>query len=443
MVWFLFIYAIWGIVGALWIIVRCERVASAWGWALAMVVCAPMATLFYYLIYIPRAEYLMTEYRSSYSRLQNLVANGCGTALTLHNEVQTLHNGYATISALMRDIQRARWEINVEYYILDCDRVGCALLQLLMRRARAGVKVRILYDGIGSWRFKRLVREKMINGGVEIRAYAPLRFPFITRLVHRRNHRKVVVIDNRITYLGGINIACRYLHGGKLGVWRDEHLRVEGMAAQQMRTLFAKDWHAAGGEMEIGVCISQSVKSVCPIQILWAQEGFSRMTLLYALMEAIASARYNIRIATPYFLPSEELLSAIVIAACSGVKVELLIPRISDMRIVALASERYVARCVEAGVDVYRYGVGFMHAKMLCVDESVAIIGSANMDYRSLYYNMESSAIIYNRRVVRDYVARFEADVALSERVTKSDCAHYSVPQAIMQSLVRLLTPIL
>ena len=443
MIWYLALYALWSISGALWVIQRCESVASAWAWALAMVLCAPLATLLYYLCSVPKAEYPAPQCRTSYSRLQGVVANGCGMPLTLHNRVLPLHSGQETFSALMRDVQQAREEINIEYYILDCDRVGRALLQLLMRRARAGVKVRIIYDGVGSWRISRAERERMQKSGIEIRSYAPLRLPLLTRTLHRRDHRKLVVIDNRIAYLGGINIACRYLHGGKSGFWRDEHLRIEGTAAHNVRSLFVAHWRAVGGEMDLKAALPPSVRSVCPVQILWTEDGRSRMTLLHALMEAIASARHNIRIATPYFIPPEELLTAIIIAARSGVEVELLLPRVSDVRVAELASERYVTRCVEAGVKLYRYGVGFMHSKTIIIDESVVIIGSANMDCRSMYYNMELSAIIYNRWVARDYISHFEADVTLSERVTQSDFTHCSTVQLLKQGFARLIAPLL
>ena len=443
MIWCLALYAFWSISGALWVIQRCESVASAWAWALAMVLCAPVATLLYYLCSVCRVEYPATQYRASYSRLQNVVANGCGMPLTLHNRVLPLHSGQETFSALMRDVQLARYEICVEYYILDCDRVGRAFMQLLMRRARAGVKVRIIYDGVGSWRIGRAERERLSGSGVEIRSCAPLRPPFLQRAVHRRDHRKVVVIDNQIAYIGGINVACRYLHGGKLGFWRDEHLRIEGAAAHHVRSLFATHWRVVGGEMEIGAALPERLPVVCPVQILWTEEGMSRMTLLHALMEAIASARHNIRIATPYFIPPEELLTAIIIAARSGVEVELLLPRVSDVRVAELASERYVTRCVEAGVKLYRYGVGFMHSKTIIIDESVVIVGSANMDCRSMYYNMELSAIIYNRWVARDYISHFEADVTLSERVTQADFAHRSTVQLLKQGFARLIAPLL
>ena len=443
MIWLLVIYALWCIAGALWVILRCERVASTWAWVLAMIVCAPLSTLLFYILNIPAATYSAPKRWYSYSRLQNVVANGCGASLTLHNRVRPLHSGRATFAALMRDVQCAKSEINIEYYILDCDSVGCALLELLMRRARAGVKIRIIYDSIGSWHFKRAERGRIARSGIEIKAYAPLRFPLFTRMVHRRNHRKVVVIDNRIAYLGGVNVAGRYMHGGKLGLWRDEHLRIEGAAAQHLHSLFAEDWRAIGGHINSSSLPLRPIKSICPIQIIWAQEGVTRMTIHHTFIQAIASARHNIRIATPYFLPSDELLETIIVAARGGVTVELLLPRVSDVRIVGLAAEYYVERCIDAGVEVYRYGAGFMHAKTICIDESVVIVGSANMDYRSLYYNMETSAIIYNQTVVRDYISCFMSDIALSERVLDTDFAHRSTSQHILQGLVRLLAPVL
>lgn len=436
------IYTIISILAAVWVIVQCEKPHSAWGWALAMVLCMPLAVLLYYLCEEERDEYGEVVTRSSYSRLQNLIANGCGSAVTLHNRVRALHSGNETFAALLRDVQRARYEINVEYYILVCDRVGKALLSVLKRRSRAGVKVRIIYDAVGSWRITRRERERIAQSGIEIRPFAPVRFPWLTRSVHQRNHRKIAVIDGRIAYLGGVNVAGRYM-GGRAGVWRDEHLRVEGAAAYQALLLFARDWRAAGGNIKVGAGVVPHIQSVCPMQIAWSQQGRSRKTLQHLFIEAISSARHTVRIYTPYFLPSEPLLEAIIVAARSGVKVELVIPRRCDVRVVALAAEAYVERCVKAGVEVYRYGGGFLHAKSISVDDGVAIVGSANLDSRSLDYNMEVAAVIYNRAVVAGYISRFNADVALSDRVSQEAFAHIGFGRRLKQALARLLAPIL
>ena len=300
------IYTAASIVAAMWIIARHEEPQSAWGWALATVLCMPLALLIYYLCASRREIYGKIVTHASYSRLQSVVTNDCGAPLTLHNRVQALHNGDATFAALLRDIQRARHEINVEYYILACDRIGRVLLSVLMRRARAGVKVRIIYDAVGSWRISRTERERISSSGVEIRPFTPLRFPWLTRSAHRRNHRKAVVIDGYIAYLGGVNVAGRYMRNNHIGLWRDEHLRVEGTAAYQVQLLFARDWHQTGGEMRIEG-YSPQIQTICPVQIAWSQEGWSRKALLHLLMEAIFTARHSVRISTPYFLPSEAL----------------------------------------------------------------------------------------------------------------------------------------
>ena len=436
------IYTIISILAAVWVIVRCQEPRVAWGWALAMVLCMPLALLLYSLCEVEREVSGEVLVRSSYSRLQNLIANGCGSAVTLHNRVQALHSGDETFAALLRDVQRARYEINVEYYILVCDRIGKALLSVLMRRSRAGVKVRIIYDAVGSWRITRKERERIAQSGIEIRPFAPVRFPWLTREAHRRNHRKVVVIDGRIAYIGGVNIARRYM-GGRTGVWRDEHLRVEGAAAYQALLLFARDWRTAGGDIKVGTSVVPQVQSICPMQIAWSQRGRSRKTLQHMFVETISSARHAVRISTPYFLPSEPLLEAIIVAARSGVKVELVIPRSCDVRVVELAAQSYIERCVSAGVEVYRYGGGFLHAKSISVDDGVAIVGSANLDSRSLDYNMEVAAVIYNRAVVAGYISRFIADVALSDRVSQEAFAHIGFGRRLKQALARLLAPIL
>lgn len=443
MVWCFIIYAVLSIVAAAWVIVQSRDPQSAWGWALAMLLCMPLAMLAYYLCSVPRERYGEVVVRASYSRLQNVVANGCGAAITMHNHVRALHGGDATFASLLRDVQRARHEINVEYYILACDRIGRTLLSLLMRRARAGVKVRIIYDAVGSWRIPCAERERMSRSGIEMRPFAPVRFPWLTRAAHRRNHRKVVVIDGRIAYLGGINIAGRYMSGSRADAWRDDHLRIEGAAAYHLQLLFARDWHKTGAEMTVESPSLPHVQSICPVQIAWSQEGLSRRVLLHLFVEAISSARHSIRLSTPYFLPPTPLLEAIVVAARSGVKVSLILPRRCDVRVVDWAAEAYVERCVRAGVEVYRYGGGFLHSKTMCIDDGVAIVGSANLDGRSLNYNMEVAALIYNRKVVAGYVSRFAADLSLSERVTENHFMRISLWQKLLQGMARLLAPLL
>ncbi len=442
------IYIAWSIAGATWVVVRGGNPAATWGWVAFMIVLPPAATLLRLLTADRPAQPLPTPRREYRTRLQNCIRADCGAALAMHNRVQTLHNAGRTFSAIIRDLQHARESIDIEYYIINDDRIGRAIARILMRRARAGVRVRIIYDALGSWRLGSGILRDMHGEGIATVPYGRLRFPYLTPAAHRRNHRKLIVVDGRTAYLGGINIASRYIDGGKMGFWRDEHIRIEGDAVLQARSLFDTDWHAAAGHGPLMPASPPApqphrITTVLPIQIAWAQPGPSRRTLTRAFTEAIASARSAIRISTPYFLPPPTLLDAICSAARSGIKVELLLPMSTDIPVIGHAAGSYLRECVEAGVDVYRYRNGFLHSKTIVIDDRITAVGSANLDYRSLCYNLEAVAFIYNRAVAADYISKFCADTAISERVTPQWLASRSRGTRLAESFARLLAPLL
>ena len=434
------IYTIWSTIGLIWVISRSLNPAAAWGWCGAMILCPPLATLLYLLVAEGKPKPTDTKCHPSYSRLQNAIANGCGATLTMSNTVTPLHNANRTFSALIRDLQRAQREICIEYYILSNDRIAKVIFDILCRRAHAGVRVRIIYDAIGSWQLKRSQINVLRESGVEIRPYGKLKFPYLTPSVHRRNHRKLVIIDAQTIYLGGINIASRYLGKSKLGYWRDEHIKIEGSVVQQAQALFLADWTRCGGKPFTPYHPLRIVRTACPVQLTWAEDGASRNTLESMILEAIATARHNIRISTPYFLPTQAILTSLCSAARSGVSVELLVPHRPDVKIIALAAEGFIGRCAESGVKVYRYRNGFLHSKTITIDDSITIVGSANVDYRSLRYNLELSAIIYNRAITTDYISRFYVDVAMAVKVKPLRPTAW---QLIKQGFARLLAPIL
>lgn len=438
------IYSLWGTIGALWVISRRLDPLSAWAWGLAMLLFPPLATLLYWLTSESTFIPLSPLSHDSSTRVERLIRSECGSALSHRNELRPLHNADQTFCALIRDLQRARSEILIEYYILGCDRLGRAVARLLMRRARAGVRICVLYDAIGSYSLPRRELERLRQSGVQIRAWGRLRFPFLRPQLNRRNHRKIVVIDGRIAYIGGINIATRYVDGGRHGFWRDEHLRIEGEAATSLRELFSSDWLSAGGDELQSLPEHRHPRASNtshPLQIIHSADGPSRHAHHRAIIEAICSARHSVRISTPYFLPPPALLEAICIAARSGVEVELLIPARSDVRIAGLAAEAFVRYCVGQGVKIYRYRNGFLHSKLITIDESVAIVGSANLDYRSLLYNLEASVAIYSPALVREYNSRFCADLALSEPVIY--IWRPSIFRLLAEGLARLLAPLL
>lgn len=455
---------VWGTAGAIWVVSRAGNPASTWGWVAFMIISPPLATLMRLLVVDRRAEPAPPPTDMRGTRLQNCILANCGARLTSHNSVQTLHNADRTFAAIIRDLQRARERIDIEYYIISDDGIGRAIARILMRRARAGVRVRIIYDALGSWRLGGRLLRMMRREGIETAPYGRLRFPYLTPSVHRRNHRKLIVIDGRTAYLGGINIAGRYIDGGKMGFWRDEHIRIEGHAARQAADIFAADWlKATGGKVADGKATDETAASrgadrsaplpAAPprpaphcnlhVQIAWAQKGPTRHTLTSAFIEAIASARRNIRISTPYFLPPQTLLEAIRSAARSGVGVELLVPLRTDIPLIGRAADSYLRQCAEAGVAVYRYRNGFMHSKTIIIDDNIVTVGSANMDYRSLEYNLEAVAFVYDRATAADCISKFYADVGVSDRVTASALASCSRGARLAEAFARLAAPIL
>ncbi len=438
------IHISWSIIGTIWIVVRGGNPASTWGWIAFMFVSPPAATLLRLLTADRMAPPPPVDGAPCRTRLQNCIRANCGARMAMRNRVATLHNADRTFAAIIRDLQRARHEINIEFYIINDDRIGRAIARILMRRARAGVRVRIIYDALGSWRLGRRILREMHREGIETAPYGRLRFPYLTPSVHRRNHRKLIVIDGRTAYLGGINIASRYVDGGKMGFWRDEHIRIEGDAVAQAQSIFAADWlKTSRRAADFMPPRPHDIGDTLPIQIAWAQQGPARMTLTQAFIEAIAAARSNIRISTPYFLPPQTLFDTLRSAARSGVKVELIVPTKSDVLVAGRATDSYVRECVEAGITVYRYRNGFLHSKTIVIDDSVVAVGSANMDYRSLEYNLEAMAFIYDRAVAADYISKFHADAAVSELVAARRFDSRPFAARLAEGIARLLAPIL
>ena len=352
------------------------------------------------------------------SPVERLIERGCGAPRRNENRVTLLHNASNAFSALIATLQRARRSISVAYYIVCDDRIGRTVADILMRRARAGVRVRMIYDAFGSRRLGRPFIERLRRAGVEVRPYAPLRFPWFTARALRRNHRKVVVVDGCRALLGGINLATYYLEGNRQGSWRDEHLLIEGSAAGDLERLFSADGRQAGGTPFSPQRPSPAPCGRSPLQIAWAGRGSSRQTLTEAYTTLIVRARRTVRLASPYFIPPPELLRALRCAVGCGVRVQVMVPRQSDSPLLDLVAESYIDDLLAAGVELYRYGRGFLHAKFMVVDDALAAVGTANMDYRSLNLNEEVVAFLYDRRPAAELAAVFDGDLLGCETVT-------------------------
>lgn len=354
-------------------------------------------------------------------------------------------DGCSKMSALLQAIAAARHHIHLQYYIIEEDRTGSRLRDALLRKAREGVEVRILYDDVGSRGVGKRFFESMRREGIEVRPFLHVQFPRFTSKVNYRNHRKIAVIDGRVGFLGGMNIADRYLYGNELGPWRDTHFRIEGGGVAGLQASFLNDWYATTRRRITDKAYYPPCELDEPniLQILPSGPLGKWRTLLQATCLAVSRARRRIWIETPYYLPTEALNNALQTAALAGLDVRLLLPLHSDSKAVELAVHSYLDDMLRAGVRVCFHTAGFLHAKVLVIDDELAVIGSANMDFRSFEHNFEVSAFVYDRPLVARLSRLFERDLAQSRRLQPAEWFRRPRLRRFAESLMRLFSPLL
>ncbi len=369
-------------------------------------------------------------------------------AVPLYNtDFRVYTEGRSKMAALMAAIEGATHHIHLQYYIIDDDRAGQQLREALMRKAREGVAVRVLFDDVGSRNAPKRFFEEMRRQGVEVYEFLHVKFPRFTSKVNYRNHRKVVVVDGRIGFLGGMNIADRYLDGSKLGPWRDTHLRIEGGGVAGLQAAFLNDWFATTRQrFEVAdrtyfpPCEGTSPNV---IQVLSSGPLGKWRTLLQAVCMAIGRAQRRIWIQTPYYLPSEALNNALQTAALAGIDVRLMLPLRSDSRMVDLAVHSYLDDMIRAGVQVSFYAAGFLHSKVMLVDDTLTIVGSANLDFRSFEHNFEINGFIYDAELTARISALYEEDLAQCRTLTAAEWFRRPRHRRLAESMMRLFSPLL
>ncbi len=366
--------------------------------------------------------------------------------LAIHNRVTVLQNGKATFASLYEALKSAQHSIHLEYYIFENDRIGRQVESILKRKAQEGVEVRLIYDGVGTLWTEGSIFLRLRRAGVQVECFMPVAFPWLTSRVNYRNHRKIAVIDGKVAYTGGINIAERYLAGTRLGKWRDIHLKIEGEAVNLLQAVFITDWHFVRRKEQLNsedYLGDSEITEVCPMQIAVSGPDSDWMVIMQAFFSAITKARERIYISTPYFTPTAALLTAMKVAALSGIDVRLLIPARSDSRVVYWATRSYVQELLEAGIKVYMYTGGFNHSKLIIIDGEFCSVGSANMDIRSFEDNFELSALIYDRTLAAELETSYETDLRSSHLVTLSEWEMRSWWKSTLEALARLLSPLL
>ncbi len=369
-------------------------------------------------------------------------------------DVQIFTDGASKFAALKRDLAAAKSYILLQYYIISDDTTGREVRQILIDRAKAGVKVKVVYDDVGCFGVSSDFFQGMREAGVEAHPFFKVTFPDLASKVNWRNHRKICIIDGTTGYIGGMNIADRYIDGGtEFDVWRDTHLRITGSAVSALQYSFTVDWNFIGlpiiEERPDPAVEPQEAKAKDaaepPIVMQLMSSGPTSQwpNVAFLFQQAIASAKKRVYIQTPYFLPTESLLRCLQTAALSGIDVRVMIPRRADSKMLTVASASYIAECLQAGIKIYFYDAGMLHAKMVIVDDEFVSIGSTNFDFRSFEHNFESNMQIYSRAVNAQAAEIFQADLAHSSRVDAERWRRRPAKMKFTQSLLRLLSPIL
>ncbi len=380
-----------------------------------------------------------------FQKLVRLLDSNSGSRLSDSNEVEVYANGVDIFNSLYADIEAATEHIHLQFYIIENDSEGDKLQNLLIKKANEGVEVRVLYDFLGGWRLSTLWKKDLRSANVQIHSYNSLKNLFGFFMVNYRNHRKLVVIDGKVGYTGGINLAERYRVGNDLGDWRDTFIRVEGPAVHEMQYSFLMDWNFVMNARIRGVKYypQPTVSGDKNIQIVTSSPDAEWETIMQGIICAINNAHNSIYIHTPYCMAPESIMVALVTAALSGVDVRLLVPERNDSRLVAAASRSYFSRFLAAGVKVYLYQENFLHSKAIVVDKYLSIIGTANMDSRSYEQNFEIAAFVYDEQTAEKLYNEFDVDLKISRELHYNLWRSRSRTKKIKESIARLFSPIL
>lgn len=394
------------------------------------------------VIHFDEKSMILPEYRP----LVNLLNRNNSASLLDGNEIDIYTDGQTKFDALFRDIEQAKYYIHIQYYIFQNDEIGGKLKDLLIKKAAQAVHIRVLYDEVANWKVDKKFYEEMRLSGIEISGYLKVRFPLFTSRVNYRNHRKIVIIDGKIGYIGGMNVADRYVKGTKWGVpWRDTHIRIQGRGVYGLQSVFLMDWHIASGKMISSSKYYPEMPFYKNNQLQIAMDGpISQWhNMLQATLRIIGSAKKYVYIQTPYFLPTEGLAQALQTAALGGIDVRVMLPAKSDSKAVSYASYSYLEEMMKAGVRIYFYTEGFLHAKLLMADDYVTVVGSANLDFRSFEHNFEVNAYVYDEQFAKRMKKIFYQDQQKSNRLVLKDWVKRPRAQKVKESVMRLFSPLL
>ena len=384
----------------------------------------------------------------SHRSLMKLFANQNMSLPFKDNEVTTFLNGYEFFPAFLSEIGKAQDHIHIDVFIFEDDALGRLVADALMDKAKEGVEVRLIYDDVACWHVRHSFFEKMRNAGIDVHAFMPVKFPMFTSKVNYRNHRKLCVIDGNVGFVGGMNIALRYVKGTGSQPWRDTHLMIRGGAVYAIQRAFLVDWYFVDRTLitnrKYYPPIDPSIRNNCVAQVVTSSPISEWPEIMQGYVRILLEAKQYVYMESPYFLPTEPILFAMRTAALTGVDVRLMIPYKTDTRLVEWASRSYVIETLEAGVKVFFYKAGFNHSKLLVCDDSLCTCGSTNVDFRSFENDFESNIFFYDEgmalRMKKIYLDDEKQSIPSSD---VAELTHQPFLRRLWESLIRLLSPLM
>jgi cardiolipin synthase len=380
-----------------------------------------------------------------YLKLIQLLKNNSEADAYASNKIDVYAEGENIFESIFEAIRNAKDHIHIEFFIFEDDTISNKLRELLIQKSKEGVRVRMIYDYIGSYKLSTNYLSSLRNAGVYARAFLPMRLRLRRSKINYRNHRKLIVIDGKIGFTGGINIADRYIYGSELGKWRDTVVRIEGAGVHGIQKLFLIDWYFVERKLIVDekyFPIPQKYDENI-IQTVSSGPDTDWEAIMQGICAAIASAEKYVYIHTPYFMPNELVDGIIQITSLSGIEIRLMIPDKSDVWLTDLSTSSYLNCMLEAGVKVYKYQGGMLHSKAIVIDDFLSIVGSTNIDERSFKHNFEVNAFIYDKKTALKLKKLFEDDIHHCKELSIEEWNKRPRSQKLKESFARLFSPLM
>lgn len=391
---------------------------------------------------------LSSQIDNDIAKTMVLSLQSSNSIITLNNSSEIFYSGEQFFNTFQKDLEKALESIHIEYFIFRDDIIGNKIADILKRKANDGLSVRVLFDGVGCFnKMSKKFKKDLSKAGIQTKYFLDPANVFSGRLLNYCNHRKIAVIDGSIAYTGGMNIGDEYIDGGKkFNTWRDTHIRLQGESVHMLQSVFLSDWYNSGGESikEEGYFPEvEELDGNLPMQIVVSGPDSNWYSLEKLFFNMIMNSNRIVYVQTPYFIPSSSLQNALETTALSGVEVNLMITGNPDKKIPFWVAGTYFDSLIDAGVNIYLYRRGFLHSKVLIVDDTISTVGSCNMDIRSFHLDYEVNAVYYSKEITAKLIEQFNKDLRFCIKIRKEDRKKLNVFKRLRNSVFRIFSPVL